>query len=87
MIEMSLYAAVYSDNSTVDRSLRSRSANSPRTMVFSTRLVMAGLEPEEFSAHGLRSGYLTQAANLGHPAHRSHGAITPSLGSADIQLL
>jgi integrase len=28
---------------------------------------MAGLEPGEFSAHGLRSGYLTEAANRGIP--------------------
>ena len=31
------------------------------------RAEMAGLEPEEFSAHGLRSGYLTEAANRGVP--------------------
>ncbi|SMD00282.1 site-specific integrase [Rhizobium sp. RU36D] len=31
------------------------------------RAAMAGLEPEEFSAHGLRSGYLTEAANRGIP--------------------
>ncbi|KAB2766075.1 site-specific integrase [Brucella anthropi] len=31
------------------------------------RALMAGLEPGEFSAHGLRSGYLTEAANLGIP--------------------
>jgi len=31
------------------------------------RAQMAGLEPEEFSAHGLRSGYLTEAANRGIP--------------------
>jgi integrase len=28
---------------------------------------MAGLEATEFSAHGLRSGYLTEAANRGVP--------------------
>lgn len=28
---------------------------------------MAGLKPEEFSAHGLRSGYLTEAANRSVP--------------------
>jgi len=28
---------------------------------------MAGLERGEFSAHGLRSGYLTEAANQGIP--------------------
>ncbi|WP_064711970.1 site-specific integrase [Rhizobium bangladeshense] len=31
------------------------------------RVAMAGLEVEEFSAHGLRSGYLTEAANRGIP--------------------
>ncbi|MCL7999772.1 tyrosine-type recombinase/integrase [Brucella sp. 21LCYQ03] len=31
------------------------------------RAQMAGLAPEEFSAHGLRSGYLTEAANRGIP--------------------
>ncbi|WP_165222320.1 site-specific integrase [Affinirhizobium pseudoryzae] len=31
------------------------------------RASMAGLDPAEFSAHGLRSGYLTEAANRGIP--------------------
>ncbi|TRL35562.1 site-specific integrase [Rhizobium straminoryzae] len=31
------------------------------------RAAMAGLDPAEFSAHGLRSGYLTEAANRGIP--------------------
>lgn len=31
------------------------------------RVKLAGLEPGEFSAHGLRSGYLTEAANRGIP--------------------
>ncbi|MGF9566830.1 site-specific integrase [Neorhizobium sp. BT27B] len=31
------------------------------------RAAMAELDPEEFSAHGLRSGYLTEAANRGIP--------------------
>jgi integrase len=31
------------------------------------RVALAGLEPSEFSAHGLRSGYLTEAANRGIP--------------------
>jgi len=31
------------------------------------RAEMAGLEPTDFSAHGLRSGYLTEAANRGIP--------------------
>jgi integrase len=31
------------------------------------RAAMAGLEPGDYSAHGLRSGYLTEAANRGVP--------------------
>ncbi|MBP1852855.1 tyrosine-type recombinase/integrase [Rhizobium halophytocola] len=31
------------------------------------RAAMAGLDAREYSAHGLRSGYLTEAANLGIP--------------------
>lgn len=31
------------------------------------RVTAAGLDPTEFSAHGLRSGYLTEAANRGIP--------------------
>ncbi|NKN16284.1 tyrosine-type recombinase/integrase [Rhizobium laguerreae] len=35
--------------------------------IIKQRAAMAGLEPGEFSAHGLRSGYLTEAANRGIP--------------------
>ncbi|WP_310221685.1 tyrosine-type recombinase/integrase [Neorhizobium sp. 2083] len=35
--------------------------------VVKQRAAMAGLDPREFSAHGLRSGYLTEAANRGIP--------------------
>lgn len=35
--------------------------------ILKQRAVMAGLDPGEFSAHGLRSGYLTEAANRGIP--------------------
>jgi integrase len=35
--------------------------------VLKQRAEMAGLEPAAFSAHGLRSGYLTEAANRGIP--------------------
>ena len=34
-------------------------------LIVKQRAEMAGLEPREFSAHGLRSGYLTEAANRG----------------------
>lgn len=35
--------------------------------ILKQRAEMAGLDPGEFSAHGLRSGYLTEAANRGIP--------------------
>ncbi|MDX6000057.1 site-specific integrase [Rhizobium leguminosarum] len=35
--------------------------------IIKQRAVMAGLDSGEFSAHGLRSGYLTEAANRGIP--------------------
>jgi integrase len=36
-------------------------------LMLQTRCKQAGLDPEAFSAHGLRSGYLTEAANRGVP--------------------
>ena len=36
-------------------------------LVVKSRCKKAGLDPEKFSAHGLRSGYLTEAANRGVP--------------------
>lgn len=35
--------------------------------ILKQRAELAGLDPREFSAHGLRSGYLTEAANRGIP--------------------
>jgi integrase len=35
--------------------------------IIKCRAGLAGLDPTEFSAHGLRSGYLTEAANRGIP--------------------
>jgi hypothetical protein len=37
------------------------------------RAALAGLEAEELSAHGLRSGYLTEAANRGIPLPEAMG--------------
>jgi integrase len=34
-------------------------------MIVKRRCGMAGLEPDAFSAHGLRAGYLTEAARQG----------------------
>lgn len=47
----------------------SRRALDPQSVnaILKRRAEMAGLEPGEFSAHGLRSGYLTEAANRGIP--------------------
>jgi integrase len=47
----------------------SRRAIDPQSVnaILKQRAEMAGLEPREFSAHGLRSGYLTEAANRGIP--------------------
>ncbi len=45
------------------RALNPQSVNA----MIKQRAAMAGLEPGEFSAHGLRSGYLTEAANRGIP--------------------
>ena len=36
-------------------------------LILKRRCAMAGLDAEEFSAHGLRSGYLTEAARAGVP--------------------
>ena len=44
-----------------ERALTPQSIN----LIVKRRCVMAGLEPREFSAHGLRSGYLTEAARQG----------------------
>ena len=35
--------------------------------IVKSRAALAGLDPAAFSAHGLRSGYLTEAANRGVP--------------------
>lgn len=47
----------------------SRRALDPKAVndILKQRAAAAGLEPGEFSAHGLRSGYLTEAANRGVP--------------------
>jgi integrase len=47
----------------------SRRALDPKAIndIVKKRATMARLEAGEFSAHGLRSGYLTEAANRGIP--------------------
>ncbi|XAZ26217.1 site-specific integrase (plasmid) [Sinorhizobium sp. B11] len=50
-------------NTVSKRALDPQSINA----ILKQRAEKAGLEPVEFSAHGLRSGYLTEAANRGIP--------------------
>jgi integrase len=45
------------------RALTPQSVN----LIVKSRAAKAGLDPAAFSAHGLRSGYLTEAANRGIP--------------------
>lgn len=46
-----------------------RRAPTPQSinLILKARIKQAGLDPVMFSAHGLRSGYLTEAANRGIP--------------------
>jgi integrase len=49
------------------------------------RIAQAGLDPVQFSAHGLRSGYLTEAANAGIPLPEAmqqslHKSVTQASG-------
>lgn len=67
-------AAAKIDNGSVFRAIDrwgnvSRRPLDPKAIndILKQRVRMAGLEPGEFSAHGLRSGYLTEAANRGIP--------------------
>lgn len=48
---------------------------------------MAGLGPGEFSAHGLRSGYLTEAADRGIPLPEAMDTVAPSISATGVQLL
>ncbi len=67
-------AAAKIDKGTVFRGIGrwgtvSRRALDPQSInaILKQRAEMAGMDPQEFSAHGLRSGYLTEAANRGIP--------------------
>lgn len=40
-------------------------------LILKSRCERAGLDPAKFSAHGLRAGYLTEAANLGVPLQQA----------------
>jgi integrase len=63
------------------RALTPQSVN----LILKTRCSQAGLDPEMFSAHGLRSGYLTEAANRGVPLQEAmqqslHKSVTQAAG-------
>lgn len=65
------------DNGSVFRAIGrwgtvSRRAIDPQSVnaIIKQRVELAGLDRGEFSAHGLRSGYLTEAANRGIPFQR-----------------
>lgn len=67
-------AAAKIDNGSVFRGIGrwgtvSKRAIDPQSVnaILKQRAELAGLEAGEFSAHGLRSGYLTEAANRGIP--------------------
>jgi integrase len=64
-----------------------RKAITPQTvyLVVKARVKQAGLDPALFSAHGLRSGYLTEAANRGIPLPEAmqqslHKSVTQAAG-------
>ena len=63
------------------RALTPQSVN----LILKTRIAQAGLDPAQFSAHGLRSGYLTEAANRGIPLPEAmqqsmHKSVTQASG-------
>ena len=63
------------------RALTPQSVN----LILKARCKKAGLDPESFSAHGLRSGYLTEAANRGVPLQEAmqqslHKSVTQAAG-------
>ena len=66
-----------------DKALTPQSVNA----ILKRRIALAGLDPKEFSAHGLRAGYLTEAARARGFAARGDAAVTAPLGAAGGELL
>jgi integrase len=60
------------------RALTPQSVN----LILKSRCALAGLDPEGFSAHGLRSGYLTEAANRGVPLEAMQQSLHRSVTQA-----
>ena len=56
-------------------------------LIVKRRCVLAGLDPAEFSAHGLRSGYLTEAARARRRAAGGDAAVAAPLRPAGGALL
>lgn len=59
----SLFRAVDRWNNVGRQAIDAQTVNA----IVKARITIAGLDPKAFSAHGLRSGYLTEAANRGIP--------------------
>ncbi|PYE30079.1 phage integrase family protein [Rhizobium sp. PP-WC-1G-195] len=64
-----------------------RRAMTPQSvnLILKTRIKQAGLDPAQFSAHGIRAGYLTEAANRGIPLPEAmqqslHKSVTQASG-------
>jgi integrase len=61
IVKGSIFRSIDRWGTVEDRSLSPQSVN----LILKRRCRVAGLDPREFSAHGLRSGYLTEAARQG----------------------
>lgn len=55
--------------------------------VLKHNIQMAGLDAAQFSAHGLRSGYITKAANRGTPLPEAIEQSAPSGGATSLRVL
>jgi hypothetical protein len=77
-----VFRAIDRWNCVEEKALTPQSIN----LIVKRRCSLAGLEANEFSAHGLRSGYLTEAARQGRGATGSRAVAAP-FGSTSRQLL
>ena len=66
-----------------DKALTPQAVNS----ILKRRVAAAGLDPKLYSAHGLRAGYLTEAAQERRVAARGDAAVAAPLGAAGGELL
>uniref|UniRef100_UPI003A988081 tyrosine-type recombinase/integrase n=1 Tax=Roseibium aggregatum TaxID=187304 RepID=UPI003A988081 len=63
IVEGAVFRAIDRWGNVKTRGLTPQSVNA----ILKSRCALAGLDPAEFSAHGLRSGFLTEAANRDIP--------------------